>query len=328
MPAEAAHHLVAAGQMLFHANVRERQLSFAQQRTLAAGGSQNLAFFIVLGISALPTLCMAIAQVGITIDEVHDDALFGGVFLITPFFAVVGVGLAIWSWMRNRRKKLEDACSASPPAAPGEPCSCHVCGGPLQTAQASAVARCGHCGADNVVSASAIARATHRQHHILQGYEDHLRRELLTVNQVANKAIGLSFASSLLLPPATLVLLILVVLPLVIIKVEADPDVLYVTKQLERGECLGKVTPKRGAGRGFKLSFGAAKGAEEQFVDAPTIKGMRQLHAKDLVGKKMVTKNDEEGVVDSVDADVITGNHVNIGKNVHPTPEDCCFPTH
>ena len=326
MPHDAAQHLVAAGQMLFHANVRERQLTFAQQRSLASGGSQSLAFFLVLGISALPTMCMAIAQVGITIDEVHDDAFFGCVFLITPFFAVVGVGLLLWSWMRKRRKQLEDACSASPPAAPGEPCSCHVCGGPLPMAQATAVARCGHCGADNVVSAAAVARATHRQHHILQGYEDHLRRELLTVNQVANKAIGLSFATALLMPPATLVLLVLIVLPLIMIKVEADPEVLYVTKRLARGDCLGKVTPKRGAGRGFKLSFGAAQGKEEQFVDAPSLAGMRQLHVQDLVGKRMISKNDEEGVVESVDADVMTGNHVNLGEHVHPTPEDCCFP--
>jgi DNA-directed RNA polymerase subunit RPC12/RpoP len=330
MPAEAAHHLMAAGQMLFHANVRERQLSFAQQRTLAARGSQNLVFFLVLGVSAFPTMCMAIAQVGVTIDEVHDDWLAGCLFLVTPFFVVVGAGLALWSWMSKRRKQLEDACTASPPAAPGEPCGCHVCGAPLTTTHASAVTRCGHCGADNVVSAPALARATARRHYILQGYEEHLRRELLTVNQVANKATMLSFASALLLPPATLVLLILIVLPLIMIKRPVDPDVLYVVKRLARGDCLGKVTPKRGAGRGFKLSFGAVSGNEEQYIDAPSLSGMQKLHAQDLVGKRVVTKAGESGVVESVDADLITGNHANVRvgpgeRPVNPMPEDVCF---
>ncbi len=337
MPPGPVQNLYAAAELLRGTDVRERQLSQAQQRALGAATTQNITYFLVLGISAFPAFCLAVAQIMLNIEEDGEDWIQASVLLITPFLVVAGVGLFIFSRLVKRRRQLQDACAAVPPPAPGEPCACHVCGAPLAAGQ-SAVVRCGHCSADNVVEASVVARATRHRQYVLADYASHLRGEIAAVNREANRATLLSFASALLLPPATVVLLVLIVFPLIMITRPADPSVRYTHEKRARGDCIGKVTMKRAGGA--KLYFATSEGDEEEYPAIPSLAGREILHAKDFVGRDVVigglpAGEGKTGRVASVSSDVITGNHLDVRllrggvleakPSEHPSPEGCCF---
>ena len=86
-------------------------------------------------------------------------------------YGPAGLTLAagIWSLFElyRARPRLEAACTASPPLAPGDSARCHVCGGPLRTEPGQVIARCEFCHADSIVTDAALDR-----------FRDHLRFEL------------------------------------------------------------------------------------------------------------------------------------------------------
>ena len=93
----------------------------------------------------------------------------------TPLaFITLAVGLGMIN-LRRYARELREACAATPPSAPGEPAGCHVCGGAVAQQGTHPIARCGYCGADNVVTASDMAAAQTRRGESLDAFEGHLR---------------------------------------------------------------------------------------------------------------------------------------------------------
>lgn len=74
-------------------------------------------------------------------------------FFLGPAIFIVVVGGLIMYALKRTRARVEQACAAVPPAVPGAPPGCHVCGADLPAVDLSrqAVVRCKYCQADNVI---------------------------------------------------------------------------------------------------------------------------------------------------------------------------------
>jgi uncharacterized Zn finger protein (UPF0148 family) len=76
----------------------------------------------------------------------------------------------------RRHRALMAGCAADPPRAGDESGRCNVCGGPLASKPGTVVARCGFCGADNIVSQTTLARVERANESGADLFEQRLRR--------------------------------------------------------------------------------------------------------------------------------------------------------
>ncbi len=138
-------------------------------------------FLSVVIVLVLPILGVLAALPGLARDygsaAVWPAFLWGGVPSLAPLILFLIPG-GFYGWvLRKRLRRLEQSCAANPPQQPGEPATCHVCGGPLAVQGPQAVVRCGYCHADNLVAPRALARATSRRELVLAAYASEVRSE-------------------------------------------------------------------------------------------------------------------------------------------------------
>lgn len=163
LPGTVAEQVLAARRVLGSVDVSNRQLAATQQRALRWSGLFQGCFGVLLALFVLGFLVTAglITWLVLADGSVPSAGLVA--WLVVPSFLplllILVPGLLYLFVLRRRRRTLEAACAAEPPARPGEAARCHVCGGALAASGAAAVARCGYCQADNLVSDRALARA-------------------------------------------------------------------------------------------------------------------------------------------------------------------------
>jgi len=206
-----------------------------------------------------------------------------------PLIALA-VGLAIWLIWR-RQRQLEQSCAAVPPAAPGEPASCHVCGGPVAAADGQAVVRCRFCQADNIV----LPRVLQRSQHAFVKSAQELIRDLDRL------AVEKNITRVLLIPVAVAVGGPLISLGVfsILEKIAAGRAPELVTWPSKQGQCLRLVQ--------YDL-FGRAYITEYDhrlFSRSPRLSDHPELKPfapKALRGKKVYAKAGQFGVVSRVSA--------------------------
>lgn len=143
--------LYAAREALWAVDARRRQLGWAQQR-IGAGARSGGGIGCLFAILVAPFAgCGSLMFFGLR--KGNSEDVGQAAFFLGPAIFILLVGGLISYALKKTRAKLEQACAAVPPAVPGAPPGCHVCGADLPAVDLSrqAVVRCKYCQADNVI---------------------------------------------------------------------------------------------------------------------------------------------------------------------------------
>ncbi|WP_437734008.1 hypothetical protein [Sorangium sp. So ce1335] len=316
-PAEAAQGLRAAAQIVLQADVRRRQLSDALRRTLATASRRHARLLVVFALASVPiTGFAALVLLGLWISADRDGRLVTGGMVVAAWLGTVGAGAAVLALVRRRQRRLEEACAARPPAAPGEPAACHVCGAPLDgggdDGGSGMIARCGFCGADNLVAPAVLERVRARQVVIFRSFEQAVSAELASFGRATSGAAAAVVATALVVPVAVFAVAVVAVVIAESRRPPVDAAVRYAVVSTPVGQCVGKVAS--GTDGGAAVRFGGFRRTElpEEQALAPGAP-IEAVSPGALVGRA-VTAKEGTGVVEEVFSSPLTGNSVEVRR--------------
>ncbi len=141
-----------------------------------------------------------------------------------------------------------EACAARPPAAPGEPAACHVCGAPLGAGD-GAIARCGFCRRRQPGRRGrprAGARAPGRDPAVVRAGRE---RRARLFGRATSGAAAVVVATALAVPVASFVLGVTVTLVGESRRLPVDAAVTYAVVGTPLGQCIGRACQERTAAR-------------------------------------------------------------------------------
>ncbi|WP_437334927.1 hypothetical protein [Sorangium sp. So ce394] len=311
-PAEAAQGLRAAAHVVFQTDARRRQLSDALRRMLVAASRRHARLLVVFSLASVPiTALAAIILLGVWVSPDTEGNLVTGGMVVAAWLGTVGTGAAVLALMRRRQRRIEEACAARPPAAPGEPAACHVCGAPLGGGD-GAIARCGFCAADNLIAPAVLERVRARQVVILRSFEQAVSAELASFGRATSGAAAAVVATAVVVPIAAFVLAIAAVLVGESRRRPIDATVRYAAVSTPVGQCIGKIVPK--ADGGTVVRFGGFRRVElpEEQAIAPGAP-VEAVSPGALVGR-FVTAKQGAGVVEGVFLSPLTGNSAEVKR--------------
>jgi uncharacterized Zn finger protein (UPF0148 family) len=149
---------------------RTLQLSRLETNMLVSARGASALFLILFALLLFPV----IITTGVVdwVSDVTDRPLIG--LSLAPALLMLLCGGASAVLLHRRHRALISACAADPPRAGEETGRCNVCGAPLISPPGSVVARCGFCGADNLVSKETMARVQRAHETGLELYERRL----------------------------------------------------------------------------------------------------------------------------------------------------------
>lgn len=221
-------------------DLRQRQLSGRQVGAAQGSSTYMVVLLVVIVFACLPF--GGCAGCSIASDDVHpDDRIFLVAIFSAPLVVMTMLGGLIVYAFRRARRKLLDACTAVPPAAPGEPAGCHVCGAPLVATPNGAVARCTFCSADNVVAPDAMAKAQHAHAHGATGIEAALRREASSLGTTSGLLVGAVMASVFIVPISLGIVECLILFSCRSWEHPLDNSVSYALVDVPEGHCLTRI---------------------------------------------------------------------------------------
>jgi hypothetical protein len=248
-PPEVASQLRGAQALLSRTDAASRQLGAMQRFSLRASGALIGVYLFLFVLALVPAGCSAGCAVVQSVGGTPAGTLMMGVW---PAILLVGGVLGLLSMVRTRRR-LREATAAIPPAAPGAPARCRVCGGPLEPRATDVIVRCGYCAADCVVTKGVLDELRTRLRLTTDRWGDMVLRSAT--------AIGSGLAGLVLLPLALLLLPVACYLCIASVFVfyldqrEDPPDrtVRYVVERVPRVElsCVGEVERQAGGQRAF-----------------------------------------------------------------------------
>ena len=252
-PPDAGRQLQAAAAVLAGVDVRERQLSEQQRKALgrARRGASRVASILMLALLPLTpcALCSGVFLIG----ENRSIPLF--IMCVSPFLFLGMTGGTVVLWLRRRRRVLEAACAAVPPAVEGGPARCHVCGGDLAAPalDAGGLVRCGYCQADNLVDPKVLARLGDRRVHDVSRFEEAVRAQSRQLGLESGLAFGVVLVLGLLAP--TLCIASAWGTDLLARKVErpANTERTYQLIQLGEGACVAYLQGRYDDGTGYLM---------------------------------------------------------------------------
>lgn len=166
LPANVEAELAAARVVFARLDTSARNLDAA--RTQIAGMEAGTLWFVVLLLLLSCGGFFGFASVWNLIDKGFEAErqipVLAGLSM-SGLVACFAVGLH-----RVARRRLERAFGALPPDPSAPAGACHLCGAPLPALEtARKVARCGHCGTDNMLGrARALSRAEHERRALVE----------------------------------------------------------------------------------------------------------------------------------------------------------------
>lgn len=306
-PAGVSQGLRAAAHLVFQADVRRRQFSESMRRTLVSASRAHARFLVVFAVASLPmTGFCALMLLGIWVGHDSDgDAFLGGI-TVAAWLVTLGAGVLGVLLVRRRQRRLEEQCSAHPPAAPGEPATCHVCGAPPSSG-AGGVARCAFCGADNLVAPRVLERVRARQAITLQSFEQAVSAEIATFERATSGASAAIVAGAVATPIATFSLAIIALLVAESRRLPVDGAVRYAAVDTPFGQCIGKLRAREGGGVEVGFSAWRPSGLPEEQTLASGAPS-EPLAAEAFIGRTVTTRDGDVGTIEEVFASPLTGN--------------------
>jgi len=151
---------------------RDLQLGETTTNMLASAQGARGLYIVVLALLLFPT----ILTTGIVdwASETADRPMLA--LTLAPAVVMLVAAVASATLIYRRHRALMTGCTADPPRAGDEAGRCNVCGGPLASKPGAVVARCGFCGADNIVSKATLARVERANETGTELFEQRLRR--------------------------------------------------------------------------------------------------------------------------------------------------------
>jgi len=246
--ADVLDRLWAAQHELSRLDVRARQLDGDARAAVGRALRARVWAFVALGVGALPFVALSVVgvQMGIEHDGPIANRVSGVFFICVPSLVYATVALALLAVVGHARRRLLAVSAAIPPARPGDPAACAVCGAPLLAGGLEPIARCDYCGADNVVHPAALAQASAARAIDLGAITSTLRQRAEEAVAMARRARAASVALVVGTPFAgffavlAMLLLALVVEPL--IALAPSPRERYAWVKTKRGACVGHMT--------------------------------------------------------------------------------------
>lgn len=285
-PAEALRPLHHVARVLAGIDQRERQLTAAQRRTLLLGRSGSGCFVVLALLLGAPFACLTLLTLFTLLGGRGElsDAVVGLVPLLAFLSAVLVLGL----WAKVSRAALERAAVAFPPAAPGEPASCHTCGGPVPVG-AEPLVRCAYCGADNLVEARALQRAGSRRDLILDAWEVDIEREARATASTNRLATALLVPAAIFFPVGAFLVGVAVLMS---IERPAVESVEYVEHTTAAGQpCIARLL-RDGAGGRIDWDYSPPAGEKNESQPAPP--QPRTFRASSVVGRELVANRNQQ----------------------------------
>lgn len=300
-PPAVSAGLRAAGAMLRGLDVRRRQLSDAQRAVVLRADTRRLRYLVVwLVISVLYGGCAGCG--GMMIELGDRGTKMVGSLLAVPFVLMLLAGALCLVWLSRSNRTFRLACAAIPPAAPGEPACCRVCGAPVVVPGGAAFARCGYCAADNLVEAGALELVRGRQMVTFDAYEAHVRSRAQDADLVATASTTLVIAASFVVPPLAFVLWSLGVDQWQAHQTQPDETIDYVIVDDGAGvSCVGTLEKEWG-GDGWWIRRAARDGG---LMTVPSRDGFVHVRASDLVGKRLRRRTCEDAAAFDLEGEVV-----------------------
>ena len=307
-PPDVRERLAAAAQILGSIHARERQLTGQQQRALTSSRGAAIGYWLTTALVGLPLL--ACGGLGSFFALGAQEASFSGAALsLAPLGLFVVAAILGQRWVNRRYSALRIACAALPPAGPGQPAACHVCGAPLAQGT-SAIARCGHCAADNVVAPDALAAAAASRATAASDFEGAVRREATLTRTVARQATLAILVSAIGAPFFTVVVFLVGAAVLSQVEGPLDATYRYGVVATGAGDCVARVYP-RTDGK-WLLGWGARPPAGKPSIEVrDTADDLPPVHPNDLVGKRVragANNRPPAGVIERVHGNRLAGN--------------------
>lgn len=280
--ARAALHQARAVLGALHA--KSRQLDGLARRSALNARHHYLVLIAATLIMGAPLVYC----VGLTLANAFSDAAgleyrLACALPIAVYAGVVALGAA---WMARVRRRLIAACAARPPAVPGQPAECRVCGGDL-SGGLSGVVRCSYCAADNLVSAEALHAAGARRSRDLEQLAQSIQHDGSVVGSVARQIVTTLALSLVAAPLASCVLTGCLAFTIGQVEGELDERARYAIVETPAGRCIAKVTIG-GANAPVWLSFGGrAESGYLAGIALETTDGLEQRGPRELVGLRV-----------------------------------------
>ena len=284
LPANVRAQLDGAQRLLQSIATRDRQLTGQQQRALTSSRGAALGYWLTTGAVGVPLLACGAIGMLVTLGG-RETSVAGAAMSIAPIALFVLVAIVGQRSVKQRYAALRIACAAVPPASPGEPAACHVCGGPLP-AGGAAIVRCGFCSADNVIAADALAAAAAARATLTGDVETTVRRQATLARSIAKQATVSIVITAVGAPFFTLLASFLLFWALSGVEGPIDPSYRYGLVKTEAGRCIAHVYP-RVDGK-WLLGFGAAPPAGMQAIEVrDAVDDLPAMSAGDFAGKRV-----------------------------------------
>lgn len=296
-PPELRQRLHAARALVFGVDVRLRQLSLAQRKSLEGAHRQRRVFWIVSGVLLLPFLIWAAGGIGAALepfDPTNEFGVGGLILTLGPLVMFVGFTVVMAGQIRKRQRALELACAARPLPGSASLAACHVCGAPLATT-AGAIARCAHCEADNLVDPRVLARLSAQQSAGAGALEMEVEHHASSASKEAGLGTAMLLPMVLAAPFFVLVGIFVIGIPLSFIEVEPSAVIRYAHAPVGAATCFARVRKER---TGMELDFGRNRpeGMPERRLPIEGVP-LATFGFEEALGKKVRMKDGETGTV-------------------------------
>ena len=237
-PPEALSQLHAAAAIVLRAPIRDRQLADSVKRAVHSGWSYRRRFGVLFFVCAAPIVLVGlIFQFALIM--AHQPvwiALLGiAMFLETVAFGVLGFKLT-----SARQRETELACAARPPLYPGEPATCHTCGGPV-LGGVEAFVRCGFCASDNLVDPRKLAALRFPTSVAIESQMTAVESSLAKMRRANRGATALTLMMPLMLPVFVFAQFVIGFVIIGELQLEPDSSVAYALVPTGVGECVGEI---------------------------------------------------------------------------------------
>lgn len=307
-PPDVRGRLAAAARILQSIHARERQLTGQQRRALTSSRGAAIGYWLTTALVGLPLLACGGLGTFLAL-EGKQASLSGAALALAPLALFVIAAVLGQRWVNRRYSALRIACAALPPAGPGQPAACHVCGAPLAQST-SAIARCGHCAADNVVAPDALAAAAASRATAVSDFEGAVRREATLTRSVAKQATLAIVVSAIGAPFFTVAVVFVGAVVLSMIEGPVDATYRYGVVETGGGKCVAHVYPR--ADGKWLLGWGARPPAGKPSIEVrDTADDLPAMSANDFVGKRVRAGTDNRppaGVIERVHGNRLAGN--------------------
>ncbi|MGE0326714.1 MAG: hypothetical protein AB7S68_30585 [Polyangiaceae bacterium] len=317
LPPHIEQEVVAAREALWAMQAQRRQLSVRRFQAVAGVERARWLAQLSFGFVTAVLLCCggggAVAYL-LTVRRLTlaQAPILG--FAIVPLVFSVSVSALLFWWLKRRERRVRQIIAALPPAAPGHPARCHVCGGPVKAEARKPISRCGYCHADNLMAADVMREAAGQQVAVFSAMAQAVRQES-EVEDWNSAAVPLLIAAGgYVSPVAGVVVAVALYIGLLATPRDPDPHETYAAVDVSGTRCYGRAVPLLDG----RVSVELGKTFPE--FDGPLILRSAAVHrvtSQSLVGREIMLDLGRSGRVTGLSATYADDNNqLRVGDRV------------